>query len=151
MSMLFEDLLLPSLEDFKPKESQPVRSARRPAGDHILIETRTTEPALGPYTSMVDFWLHALHGFLQDSGSKVEWFEGLAYQAQFRSLEPAQFSQAYQQVAEQLILPPPNLPEISEAHLLLNGRVKSFMGVDEDGLYWAATFGPCYFSDLTPY
>lgn len=151
MSTSFEELLLPSLEAFKVKESEPIRSARRPAGDHILIETRTIEPKLEPYTSLVDFWLHALFGFLEDSGSTIEWFEGLAYQAQFRNLPPQAFKEHYQQVTDRLILPPPVLPEISEAHLLLNGRVKSFMGFDEDGLCWAATYGPCYFSDFKPY
>lgn len=147
MLSTFDDQLLELIEDFKAREDLPLRKARRPAGANILIETWTEPDGKGAFKSLLDFWLASLYGFLGDSGSDIRWFEGLAYQTRFVTLSCGEFRQEYRRLQERLTLPPPETIFLVESHRVLDGRVISYMGVNEDRDYWAATFGPGHFAD----
>ncbi len=135
------------LEEYKPREEEPLRAARRPAGKQLLIERWTLPGGHSVYTSPIDFWLSTLRHFLEDTGSDIRWFEGLAYQSVFEELEPAEFQSEYRQLQSRLILPPQDTVFLTTAYRALGGKVTSYLGQTEDGDWWSGTFGPCYFSD----
>lgn len=135
------------LEEYKPKEDEPLRTARRPAGKQLLIERWTLPGGRSTYRSQVDFWLSTLHHFLEDTGSDIRWFEGLAYQSVFVELEPMEFQAEYRELQQRLILPPLETVFLTKAYRALQGKVVSYLGQTEDGDWWSGTFGPCYFGD----
>ena len=144
-----DQLILEVLEDFKPLEDSPTRRARRPGTGHVLIEVQSLEGGRSAYRSLADFWVHSLYHFLEDTGTKREFFEGTAYQSQFRRLSPAQFWNDFSDLQNQLTLPPPGMVELREAFEVLTGRVKSYAGVTLEGDYWSGTFGPTYYDSLS--
>lgn len=148
MVSTFDEQLLELIEDFKPQEDLPIRRARRPAGEQILIETWTRPDGKEAFKSLLDFWLASLHEFLDDSGSDIRWFEGLAYQSRFVRLESREFRQEYRALQDRLTLPPPETIFLIEAYRVLDGRLISYMGVTEDQDFWSATFGPGHFTSL---
>lgn len=135
------------LEEYKPREDEPLRAARRPAGKHLLIERWTTPGGKSEYSSLLDFWLSTLRHFLEDTGSDIRWFEGLAYQSVLVELEPGEFQTEYKALQQRLILPPPETVFLTRAYRSLNGKVISYLGQTEDGDFWSGTFGPCYFGE----
>lgn len=139
--------LLELLEHFKARTQEPVVSARRPAGERVLIETWTRPHGKSTYTCLMDFWVHALFRFLEDSGSDRQWFEGLAYQSKFVDLTPKDFHGEYRELQQELILPPPETIWLNKAYRVLNGRIVSYMGLTEENEFWTGTFGPCYYGD----
>jgi hypothetical protein len=147
MTAYLDDQLLELIEDYKVREDQPVRTARRPAGSRILIERWTLPDGESCYSSILDFWLSSLYGFLQDSGSDTRWFEGLAYQSKFEQLLGDSFRSEYWLLQQRLTLPPPETITLETAYRVLNGRLLSYLGTTPDGAYWAGTFGPGYFGD----
>lgn len=142
---MFNQQILELLEEFKPRDEEPVRSARRPAGESLLIETQTYDSGTSFYLGLADFWLHALSRFQQDSGSDELWLRGLAYQSDFSERDADQFLKEYSAIQQRLTLPPPEIIELQKAYRVLQGRVISYCGITSDGEYWAGTYGPGYF------
>lgn len=145
MITTFDEQLLELIEDFKLREEEPIRTARRPAGEQVLIETWTLPEGKSEYASLLDFWLSSLYGFLEDSGSDVRWFEGLAYQSRFVRLECEEFRTEYRALQQRLTLPPLETVFLTTAYRVLDGRLISYMGVNEDGDFWSATYGPGHY------
>lgn len=147
MTTSLDEQLLLLLEDFKPRQEEPVRSARRPAGQRMLVESWTSPGGTESFVSLLDFWTRALYRFLEDTGSDVRWFEGLAYQALFQELTPQRFFEEYRELQHRLTLLPPETVGLLQAFRVLDGRVISYMGLTAEGDFWAGTFGPCYFGE----
>lgn len=143
--MICEAELLELIEDYRVRQDEPVRMARRPAGKGVLIERWTLPGGDAEYRSLLDFWLSSLYSFLKDSGSDARWFEGLAYQSRFVALTPGEFRREYRELQQKLILPPPETIELESAYRVLDGRVISFMGVTWERQYWTGTFGPGHY------
>ena len=136
--------LLELLEDFRPRDVESIRRARRPARGKMLLEITTYDKGRQDYISLTDFWLHAVRHFITDSGSKEEFFEGVAYQANFESLSAAEFEGEFRKVQDELTLPPPGIVELQNAYRVLRGRVVGYAGITTDGEYWSGTFGPSF-------
>jgi len=137
--------LIELIEDYQPREDEPVRCARRPAGTDVLVERWTLPDGKPSYDSLLDFWLSSLYGFLADSGSDSRWFEGLAYQSRFVELTPGEFRSEFRALQQRLTLPPPETIFLRKAYRVLDGRLISYMGVTEDLDYWSGTFGPGHY------
>lgn len=136
--------LLELLEEFEPKDDESIRRARRPARGKMLLEVTTYDSGRGDYLSLTDFWLHSILHFLIDSGAKREFFEGVAYQADFEALTASEFETEFRQIQQELTLPPPGVVELQKAYRVLRGRLRGYAGITSDGEYWAGTFGPSF-------
>ena len=142
---LLDQHLLELLEDFHPMKDNPSRSVRRPAGELVLIEASSPPAAQSEFRGLTHFWMEAIHRFLDQSGSDVRWFEGLAYQSVFTKLTPTAFHQEYRALQQKhLTLPPPETVELTLAYRVLQGRVISYLGITLDEEYWAGTLGPSH-------
>ena len=145
VQILLDQQIIELIEEFHVKEDILIRSARRPAGSKILIETRTYEDGNSGFLGLADFWLHGLHHFLEDTGSDPKWLEGLAYQSLFKELSAGEFLRSFGEINERLTLPAPTVVELRIAYRVLDARVVSYCGETHDGYYWCGTFGPHYF------
>lgn len=117
------------------------RSARRPAGRHLLVEIETDPEEEPGFEELAEFWLVALWRFLEDSNQNHLAFEGLAFQAQAEPLSPTQFAQLYGGVRAHLILTPPQgAIDLRQAYRVLQGRLTSFAGVTRQGAFWSGFF-----------
>ena len=123
---------------FDPSGSESVRSVRRPAGAHLLVEF---QPKAGIVPrSLAGFWLACLWRLLEDSQQNTEAFEGLAFQALAQRLTSEDFERLYGEVRSHLTLPPPYPLELSSAYRVLDGRLVSFVGLTCEGSAWAGFF-----------
>lgn len=142
---MLDDHLLELLEDYRPLQDNPSRSVRRPAGKLVLIETFAAPEAQKQFRGLTHFWLEAVYEFLQNSGSDVRWFEGLAYQSVFEELTPSEFHRQYRGLQQdKLTLPPPETVELGMSYRVLQGRLVSYLGVTVDDEYWSGTLGPSH-------
>ena len=142
---MLEQHIVPLIENFRLRENEPIRKARRPADGKVLVEVITKPGGTTAYKGLSDFYLSALLTFVGDSGSARIWFEGLAYQSLFHRLGREDFLESYGSILQELTLPPPGIIELQKAYRSLSGRVNAFCGVTSDGEYWAGIFGPAYF------
>lgn len=143
--MPLDSHLIELLEDYRPMTDRPLRSVRRPAGDHVLVECFALPEGRDRFLSLAHFWIESLDSFLNDSGSNAEWLEGLAYQSRFQALEPGEFFVEYRALQQnRLTLPPPETTRLSTAYRTLQGRLFGYCGITEDKEMWSAVFGPTH-------
>ena len=142
---MLEQQIVSMIGDYKLREDEPIRRAKRPADGKILVEVTTQPGGTSEYKGLSDFYLCALLTFVEDTGSDRIWFEGLAYQSLFHRLGREDFLLSYEAILQKLTLPPPGVIELQKSYRSLSGRVDAFCGVTSDGDYWAGIFGPSYF------
>lgn len=136
--------LLNGLAVFEPPGEVHLRSARRPAGRHLLVEIESDPEEGNPFCGLADFWLAALWRFLEDTHQNHLAFEGLAFQALAEGLSLGHFERLYADLRAHLILAPLRGVELRQAYRLLQGRLLSFAGVTHQGTFWSGFFQANY-------